>query len=229
MNSAELLLRHAAAEARVRGLLADRERLEAALAGDRRIEGARTAVAEAERGQREAALRVRESEREVETHRARLRDRDRDLMSGRSNNPTELTRLSTEVEHLRERVSQGEDAELALLEDLDARDGELGIARRELERLEADFEASVPSLRAELEAVRSRLAEAESDRDVAWAAVPPDYQAAARRVRAQPPVAEVQGGACGACRVHLNSGAQQRLRRGELLTCDNCGRVLVLR
>lgn len=229
MNSGELLLRHAAVDARVRALAAERERLEAALAGDPRQKAAGEALGQAETRQREVAVRVRESEREVEGHRARLLDRDRELMSGRINNPTELTRLSTEVEHLRERVSAEEDAELALLDELEGRDAELAAARQDFERIRTEFEAALPGLRSELEAVRERLAEAEAEREAAWAAVPADYQAAARRVRAQPPVSEVESGACRACHVQLGSGAQQRVRRGELIACDNCGRVLVLR
>lgn len=228
MNAGEALLRHAAIDARVRSLAGELQRLEAALAGDPRLEGARAALGEAEARQREAALRVRDREREVEGYRTRLRDRDRELMSGRINNPTELTKLAAEVDHLRERVGREEEAELELMEDLDRLDGELHRARAECSRIEEEYAAAAPALRGQMEAVRAQLVSAEAERDAAWAEVPADYQAAARRVRAQPPVAEVRDGACGACRVQLNSGAQQRLRRQELVPCDNCGRVLVL-
>ena len=228
MNAGETLLHHARIDARVRSLTAELERFEAALAADLRLEAARQRVAEARAAQQEAALRVRDREREVEQRRARLRDRDRELMSGRIHNPTELTKLSAEVDHLRERLGAEEDAELELMEELESRDEALKAAEHELERVQTEFEAAVPQLRSQLEALRQQLVQAQAEREAAWAAVPADYRAAAARVRAQPPVAEARGGQCVACHVQLTSGASQRLRRGELTTCDNCGRVLVM-
>lgn len=228
MNAGETLLHHARTDARVRALSGELQHLEAALAGDARLEAAHARLAEVRAAQQEAALRVRDRERDVEQHRTRLRDRDRELMSGRIHNPTELTKLSAEVDHLRERLGAEEDAELELMEELERRDDELRVAERELARRQEEFDAAAPQLRSQLEAAQQQLAEAEAERAAAWAAVPPEYQAAAARVRAQPPVAETSGGQCGACHVSLTSGATQRLRRGELVNCDNCGRVLVM-
>lgn len=228
MNAGETLLHHARVDARVRTLAGELQRLETALAGDPRLEAARDHLAAARAAQQESALRVRDREREVEQHRSRLRDRDRELMSGRIHNPTELTKLSAEVDHLRERLGTEEDAELELMEELERRDDALKAAEHEMARVQEEFDAAVPQLRSQLEAVRQQLVEAEAERAAAWAAVPAEYQAAAARVRAQPPVAETSGGQCRACHVSLTSGAVQRLRRGELVTCDNCGRVLVM-
>lgn len=228
MNAGEQLLNHARLDARVRSLLGDQQRLEAALASDPRLDGARQRFESAQAEQQAKAAEVRAREREVEDKRARLRDRDRELMSGRIRNPTELTKLSAEVDHLRDRVRAEEDVELELMTELEALDARLQEARQELERVQGEFEASVPELRSQLESVRQQLVESEAARSAAWAAIPADYQAAAQRVRAQPPVAEVSGNQCRACHVGLTSGAVQRLRRGELVTCDHCGRVLVL-
>ena len=228
MSPGALLLHHARVDARVRSAAAEVARLEAALAGDAAIEAAQARVQEAERVQQEVARRLRDSEREVEAHRARMRERDRELMSGRIHNPTELSKLSEEVDHMRSRIATEEEGELELMEELEARDEELRRARADLRTLQEERELQAPQLRQQLEAARLSLTDLEAEREAAWAAVAPDYQAAARRIRVNPPVAELVGSQCAECHVQITSGGLQRLRRGELLTCDNCGRVLVM-
>jgi predicted nucleic acid-binding Zn-ribbon protein len=228
MSPGALLLLHSRSDAHARAAAAEVARLESALAGDAQIEEAQRGLASVQEAQKDAARRLRESEREVEDHRARMHQRDRELMSGRIRNPTELSKLSDEVDHMRTRIATEEDAELALMEELEARDSEVRQAEEALRKLREARESAAPELRRQLEAARTSLATFEAERDAAWAEVPPDYQAAARRIRVQPPVAEVVGNQCGECHVAITSGGLQRLRRGELLTCDNCGRILVL-
>ena len=228
MNAGEQLLRHAHVDAQVRAQTAEMNRLEAALAGDARLEGAHERLEQARSAQREGASRIRDREREAEAKRVRLRERSRELMSGRINNPTELTKLSTEVDHLRERLGAEEDEELQLMEEQEGLDAGLTAAEADVERIRAEFEAAVPGLRSQLEAVRQQVVETEAEREAVWALVPPDYQAAVRRIRVQPPAAQVNGTQCSECHVGITTLALQRLRRGELVTCDNCGRILVL-
>jgi predicted nucleic acid-binding Zn-ribbon protein len=228
MRGAELLLRHAQLEGQVRSVSADIERLEAVLARDAAVEAAAERLETARAGQREVSRRLRDREREVAEHRARLRDRDRELMSGRIRNPTELSRLSEEVEHMKARVAVEEDEELNLMEQLEEHDAAVAAAEDELARLQQRREQQAPELQRQLEAARSSLTVAEGERDRVWAEVPSELQAAARRIRAHPPVAEVVNGQCSACHVAVTSGTRQQLRRDALVTCDNCGRILVL-
>jgi len=228
LNTGELLLRHARVDERVQHLNAEIERLEAALAANPRLEQARARLEEAHAVQREAAARLRESEREVEGHRARMRDRDRDLMSGRIHNPTELTKLSTEVQHMRERLVVEEDAELELMEEVEARDAAVRLAEQDAQRVQTESDAALPELSRQLEKARLDLVEAEAERAGLWAEIPAAARSLYARVRVRPPVAEVVGTACGACRVAITSGGLQQLRRGELVRCDHCGRILVL-
>ncbi|HEX6347969.1 MAG TPA: C4-type zinc ribbon domain-containing protein [Candidatus Dormibacteraeota bacterium] len=228
MNTGELLLRHARVDERVQHLNSEIERLEAALASNPRLEQARARLDEARAAQREAAQQLRESEREVEGHRSRMRERDRELMSGRIHNPTELTKLSTEVQHMKERLAVEEDAELGLMEELEARDEAVRQADLEAQRVQAEADAALPEIRGQLEKARVDLVEAEAELGSVWAEIPAPARALYERVRVRPRVAELVGNSCGACRVAITSGGLQQLRRGELVRCDNCGRVLVL-
>src|SRR5256712_5493444 len=72
--------------------------------------------------QQAAAARLGDSDRAREDHRTRLRSRERELMSGRIRNPTELMQMSEEVQHMRARFAEEEEAELSLMEDAEAAD-----------------------------------------------------------------------------------------------------------
>jgi uncharacterized protein len=228
LNAGELVLRHARIDERMRSLTGEIERLEGALASNPRLDQARTRLEEARAAQHEAQRRLRESDHQVEDHRARMRARDRDLMSGRIRNPTELTQLSTEVQHMKERLSVEEDAELELMEELEGRDETVRQAELEAQRIQAASEASTPELRQQLEKARLELVEAENERAGVWAEIPADYRSVYEKIRVRPPVAEVNGTSCSACRVGITTGGMQQLRRGELVRCENCGRILVM-
>jgi predicted nucleic acid-binding Zn-ribbon protein len=65
--------------------------------------------------------------------------------------------------------------------------------------------------------------------EAAWDQLPSEWRAAIERIHAHHPdaVAEVVDGLCQGCHVAVTSSGRQELRRGVLVTCDNCGRILV--
>src|SRR5207247_11280973 len=105
--------------------LAERERelrdqiesVESLLASDPNIAHAEEALAAARAEQQTIQLRLRESERDREAHRTRMRSREKELMSGRIRSPSELIQMSEEVQHMRARFAEEEDAELRLMEE----------------------------------------------------------------------------------------------------------------
>jgi len=215
---------------RAAALRAQIERLRVLLAGDPEAERLEREVAAGDAERRQVDLGVREREREAEAQRTRLRGRERELMSGRIRNPTELTKLNDEVDHLKVALRKHEDGELELMERQEALEADLARLRRELVAARERTAAAAPGLTERLERLERELAEVEAERDATWGRVPADWQAAYLRVRSrQPdPVAEVVHGQCSACRVALTSSGMQAVRRAALLQCDNCGRILVV-
>ena len=229
MGPAELLLHHSRLEDRVRLLAGEIGRLEARLASNPEADRLERDLAEARALQQEIALRLRDRDREREDHRTKMRARERELMSGRIHNPTELLQISEEVDHMKARLATEEDAELQLMEEAERADGEVARLQRELASTRASAEAEAPGLRSRLEQAREQLVALERERDEVWSQVPPAHQAAARRLRVRPAVAEVVGGQCSACHVQATSKQMQQLRRGdEIVSCENCGRILVV-
>jgi predicted nucleic acid-binding Zn-ribbon protein len=229
LKPAELLLRHQRLEERVRALEAEIRRLEEELASNAEVAGLTAQVEAARRRRQEVTLELRSAEREVEEHRERMRTHERELMSGRIRNPSQLIQLSAEVEHMKARLGEEEDAALAVMEEAEEAEAEVSRLEAALRAASERAEAAAPQVRSRLEHDREQLGQAEAERDEVWRQVPPEHQAAYRRLRVQPPVAEVAEGHCRACQVRPTSSAMQQLRRGEeVVHCDNCGRILVM-
>jgi predicted nucleic acid-binding Zn-ribbon protein len=229
MNVPELALHHQRLDRRAAALRGQVARLEAELAQDRvaeRLDQERATVDEA---RRDVELRLLQRERDAEERRVRLRARERDLMSGRIRNPTELLKLNHEVEALRGSVGEVEDAQLELMETQESLQAELNRLAAELATARERTAAAAPELRARLERTEADLAATEAERDATWASLPAEWQQAYERVRSRvpDPIAEAAHGQCQACRVQITSSGMQVLRRGGLLQCDNCGRILV--
>jgi predicted nucleic acid-binding Zn-ribbon protein len=228
MKPAELLFEHMKLVERERRLRDDIESVTARLDSDPEVVELETALAEARATQESWAARLRDSDREREAHRTRLRTREKELMSGRIRNPTELMQMSEEVQHMKARFAEEEDAEMQLMEDADAADESVRQGTAALEEARRRSAAEEPDLRKELVGWRKELARVEAERDAVWQEVPPVAQTAYSRMRMYPPVARVLNNQCQACRVTVTSSGMQKLRQGdELVHCENCGRILV--
>lgn len=226
---AQLLLQYQRLVDRERVLREGITRIESQLQSDPEVARLEESAEGARAEQQATAARVHESDRVREDHRTRLRSREKELMSGRIRNPTELTQMSDEVQHMKSRFVEEEEAELQLMEEAEAADDKLRAVTSELEAARARAAAEAPGLQSELDEQRADLTGIEAEKDQVWAEVPPTAQRAFTRQRVQPAVAEVRNNQCTACRVTVTSSGMQLLRKGDdIVNCENCGRILVL-
>ncbi|MGH7765649.1 MAG: zinc ribbon domain-containing protein [Candidatus Dormibacteraceae bacterium] len=230
MKPAQLLFAHQRLVDRERALRDDIERVESRLASDPEVLEREESLAQARAAQDVMAARVRDSDREREAHRTKLRSREKELMSGRIRNPTELMQMSAEVQHMKERFAEEEEAELKLMEDADSADEAVRTSTASLTEARSRSLAEEPDLKMDLAGWRAELAEVEAERDQVWSQAPPVAQAAYLRMRMHPAVAEVVANQCQACRVTVTSSGMQLLRKrsDDIVHCENCGRILVL-
>jgi len=229
MKPGQLLLAYQRLVERERELRDDIERVEAVLTANPDVVGAEEALAAVRADQQALQLRLRESDRERESHRSRLRSREKELMSGRIRNPTELMQINQEVEHLKVSFAEEEEAELHLMEEAELAEATVREAADRVEEARARAATDEPSLRRELDASQAELATVKADIEALWAQLTRPAQNAYLRVRAHPPVAEVDRNQCLGCRVTVTSSGMQVLRKGEeIVHCDNCGRILVM-
>ncbi len=229
VKPAQLLLQYQRLVDRERVVRDSIERIESRLQSDPEV-GRLEEIFEAARvKQQAAAARLGDSDKAREDHRTRLRSRERELMSGRIRNPTELMQMSEEVQHMKARFVEEEEAELRLMEDAEEADDAMRIALAELTAARARLAEETPALQDELESLRSERAEVEAEKERIWAELPAAAQTAYSRQRVHPAVAEVLNNQCTACRVTVTSSGMQLLRKGdEIVHCENCGRILVL-
>jgi uncharacterized protein len=229
MKPAQLLLAYQRLVEKERELRDDIERVESLLASDPNVAHAEESLASARASQQAIQLRLRDSDRDREAHRTRLRTRERELMSGRIRNPTELMQLNKEVEHMKASFADEEEAELRLMEEAELAEQAVLEASERLQDARSRSASDEPALRRDLESWQAELVQVKADSDAIWAQVSPAAQQAYLRVRAHPPVAEVDHNQCLACHVTVTSSGMQALRKGEeIVHCDNCGRILVI-
>jgi predicted nucleic acid-binding Zn-ribbon protein len=230
VKPAQLLLDYQRLVERERALRDDIARVESRLESDPEVVRHEEALEAARSSEQAVAARLRASDHEREDHRSRLRTREKELMSGRIRNPTELMQLSEEVQHMKTRFAEEEDAQLHLMEDAEAADEAVQEATAGLEEARKVSAAEEPEMKEELEGWRSELAEVEAEKEQIWVQVPADARSAYTRTRVQPAVTRVVNNQCAACHVTVTTSGMQLLRRGsdELVRCENCGRILVL-
>lgn len=229
MNAPELALHHQRLAQHATQLRTQIERIESRLASDPEALRLEEELAQAAATQKDVHRRLRASEQQAEDHRQRMRGRDRELMSGRIRSAAELVKLSAEVERLKQGVAEDEDAELLLMEEAEEADAAVAGVERQLAVVREALAAAEPGRRDELARDRAELERVDAERDEAWEQLPPEWRTAYERVRTRSSVvAEVIDGQCQGCHVSVTSNGMQVLRRGGLLTCDHCGRLLVM-
>jgi predicted nucleic acid-binding Zn-ribbon protein len=214
------LLVHLPEDAELRDLEAQRREL------DGRARDLQVRVDDLEREQRKA-------DADVEQVKARRR-RDQERMdAGAVANPKDLQRMQHELVSLDRRISDLEDVELEVMEQLEQAQADLAQTRTVL----ADSEKRADSLaaaRAERSsATEEALAAATSERAAVAAGLPAELLALYERVRTQRAgvgAAALRARRCQGCSLELNAaelGAIRAASPDEVVRCEECGRILV--
>ena len=136
-----------------------------------------------------------------------------------------------EIDATRKHVKELEDSELKTMTDIEGLqkqlDSDRGGSATLKERWDAEhdkWQHSLGDLRAEAEALRKRAAELEE-------ALPDRVRREFQRILKQRQgvaVAKVASDSCSACRTRVRPALYQQLKRGELVPCEGCHRILYL-
>jgi predicted nucleic acid-binding Zn-ribbon protein len=205
----------------------------AALAAADAAAVARRARAEATRD--EAAERQARLEAELATTEARSADHSRRLYGGEVSASRELQAMAADIESLDRRASDLQDAVLEVLDErepLDAAVATLDAERAERAARRAVAVEELARGEAELDA---EMAELDGRRAAAAEGVTPELLAMYDRIRRQLGgigAAPLVGNHCGGCHLVLPATELDRLKYQSddaVVTCDNCGRILVRR
>jgi len=178
---------------------------------------------------KEAAL-----EQDIATAEQRIAQIDKRMYSGEVSASKDLQAMATEIEHLKARVSELEDAALEALDErepldaavtaLEQRAGGMVELGRRLQAAIAEAEA----------AIDAELAAEVAQRAAPASRVDPDLLAEYERLRSRLGgigVAKLEHGTCMGCRMKLPATELDRLKHqppDALVHCDQCGRILVV-
>lgn len=188
-----------------------------------RLEASETQLYELEKQQRQQEL-------ELESVTSKIESEEERLYGGQVTNPKELAGLQKEVRYLRERSAELEDE---LLETMMAREEARELVaehRAALEKIESSWEEEQATLVRERDQLQAELAELRSRHEELVSQVPPNALGVYEYLRRTKglAVAQFQDGMCLGCRVRLPAVDRRRVQSEDLVTCSNCGRVLVV-
>ncbi len=143
----------------------------------------------------------------------------------------EYTALEKEIGNLQQMISELEDEELLLLEEIDQKRDQLDKSRKETEEQCQTLQAHIALLKrnheasaSELEEARQAVIECEEDLDPG---VLKQYRYVKSQVKRPPVVVALENGRCQGCHLKVSGEVESEARRGnELVRCDSCGRIL---
>ena len=136
-----------------------------------------------------------------------------------------------EIDSTRKQVKELEDSRLKIMGDsdavqsqLDARNGAYEELKGRYDTAHAAWQGSLGDLRSEAEELRKKAAEIEKG-------ISPRARAEFQRIfqaRGGVAVAPVENDACTGCRTRIRPALAQQLKRGELVFCESCRRILYI-
>jgi predicted nucleic acid-binding Zn-ribbon protein len=179
---------------------------------------------------RDAALHERARlEKEIFEQKQRAERGDRNLMAAKK--PDEYTAAIREADAARKQISALETQVLEQMEVSEGAEKELAERAPEVEKLRREMEASFKAFDEQARVQQQQLEAGRAEHERLLRELPKTtsalYNRISARIRDGIALAEARNGACMACFMALRPQVMADVRRGqEIITCDNCNRIL---
>lgn len=196
----------------------------AALASD--LVAADTRISDLELDQEKA-------ETDLEPVRERLSRNQARITNGAVADPKALSSMVEEVDHLKKRISDLEDAELEVMEQLETAMTSREKLRTRAEEVDADLAEAVADRDRQLAALDAEVSELRGKRAETAASIPDDLLALYEKIGASHGgvgAAELRARRCTGCQLEVNAAdlrAFSAAAEDEVLRCEECGRILI--
>ena len=175
----------------------------------------------------------RRADADVEQVKAR-RKRDQDRMEqGLVGSPKDLERMQSELVSLERRISDLEDAELEVMEELESAQRELELLTAQAAELDGRILAATAARDEATSEIEEQLAQKAGERTEAASGLPDDLLGLYTKLREQKGgvgAAALRARQCTGCSLQLNAsdlGTIAKAPSDEVLRCEECGRILV--
>lgn len=176
---------------------------------------------ELERRSREINAEVDDLDSQVRKHQKQL---DEGLLSFK-----EMETVRETIEHNRDRMEALEDEALELMDQVEAREAEMAEEEKRHHDWKARMDEDLQALGSDIEAQEQKIAEAQAKREELAEAVEERLYERYERLRGElsDPIVPVRDGRCTGCQLSLSETTMERVREGgDLVTCENCMRIL---
>ena len=206
--------------------------IEALMNGNQELRKARTVLEQTHTQFRKLEADQKSVEWDVDRTRDRITQVERRLMGNQVTNPRELETLQREIENLRKRQNELEDATLEAMEKVERARPIVEARESAVAKLEGDWSAAQSAMGSERQEIGAALPSLEEARAEAEASVPAALRQTYDRIAAKKGgvgLARLQGSTCTECRVEIPRAHAGRVRAGqELVACNSCGRLLYM-
>ena len=168
-------------------------------------------------------------ELEIEETRHKAEHAERALMQ--STNEKEYSAAIRETDAARKHISQLETQVLEQMEALEGAESKLAELSPEVEKLRGELAEKLAAFDEQTQSQAAEIEHIRVERERLAAALPKPmsalYNRISSRIRNGVAVAEARNNSCTACFMTLRPHVMSQIRRGdEVLTCDNCNRIL---
>lgn len=233
MNEAEKLYQLQEIEI---SLLRSRQRLEAiaaALTQNEAVQAATSLVETQQKALSPLQASVRNLDLEIRSTAEKASQSEDDLYSGRIKNPKQMQELEQEIASLKKRHSELETELLETMFAVEEAESTLGEAQLQLEAVTQNWQQEHGALLEEQAQLEAHIKQLQASRKQALQDIKAEslkmYETLKPRKHNQP-IALMTSGTCGLCGVAQNLSVEREVRQGQkLVTCTNCGRILVAR
>ena len=171
-------------------------------------------------------------ERQIAENKTYLERADRNLKH--SQNQKEYETAMRETDALQKQISAFETQIVEIMEEAEGVEKELEERAEEISTLDTKRDAAVSEFESSMAKDKTEFDKESKHRATAFATLPARlasiYDRLASRSRDGIAVAEVVNGSCSACYVLLRPQVQVNVKKGdEIITCENCTRILYMR
>lgn len=205
---------------------------------DRLLTG-NAAVRKAEKALQEAQdrrARWRTRQQDVELERQQLADEaaaaEKRLYSGKLHNPRELTDLQDKMSELGKRRESLEEPLIEAMLEVEQADEDIAARQKALDKALAEQASTLSDLQNERERIHAQLeslqAEVEKQRQDIPTPILGQYDALRKQPRGIAVARFNRDAECSVCGVGLTTALRQQARRGEVITCPTCGRLVYI-
>ena len=170
-------------------------------------------------------------EKQIAENKTYLERADRNLKH--TQNSKEYETAMRETDALQKQIGAFETQVVETMESLETVEKELEERADEINTLDSKRAAAMTEFEAALKKNKAEFDAETKHRQTAFATLPARlasiYDRLAQRSRDGVAVAEVVGGACSACYMHLRPQVQLNVKKGdEIVVCENCSRIMYM-